>query len=136
RLRAEVQAAIPSMAARWRFIVRQLHALVRAPLSPTRMARRANVIAGTDVAADCARVAAPTLVVTGQAPPGQVVSVPRTLLYLDLIANARQATIQGTGHLGSITRPEAFLAAVAEFIDGLPDRRADGTSPGATHDAA
>ena len=45
--------------------------------------------------------------------------------YLRRIANARAVVLERTGHLGSITRPEAFTDVVREFIAAslrLPDR--------------
>jgi len=122
RLRREVAVAVPSRRERGRFVRRQLASLVRAPLSPTRMAERASLIAGTDIAADCARVTAPTLIVTGERDLDRVVSVDGTRRYLDLIRGARHVTLAHTGHLGSITRPHVFATIVRDFaIDVLPD---------------
>jgi len=45
--------------------------------------------------------------------------------YVRRIANARGVVLERTGHLGSITRPEAFTDVVREFITAslrLPDR--------------
>lgn len=119
RLHREVAAALPGLRDRWRFGAWQLATLARAPLSPTRMAARSALVAGTDIAADCARVMAPMLIVTGERGLDRVVPVDRTLSYLRLIAGSRHATIQRTGHLGSITRPEAFRALVAAFLEQL-----------------
>lgn len=116
RLRHEVAATLPEVAARWRFARSQLATLARTPLSPTRMAARAALIANTDIAADCARVTAPTLIVTGERALDRVVSVERTLTYLELIAGARHRTLPATGHLGSITRPDAFASLVRVFL--------------------
>jgi 3-oxoadipate enol-lactonase len=121
RLRKEIAAALPQPGARWRFAQAQLATLARAPLSPTRMAARAALIATTDVGADCAVVTAPTLVVTGERALDRVVSVDRTLAYLDLIPGARHATLENTGHLGSITKPHEFAALVRAFVIGPPD---------------
>ena len=38
--------------------------------------------------------------------------------YLRLIPNARATVIEHTGHLGTITRPDAFAAIVRAFIEG------------------
>jgi 3-oxoadipate enol-lactonase len=115
RLRREMAAAFPERRARWRFARCQLATLAGSPLSPTRMAERAALIATTDVIADCGRVAAPTLVVTGDRALDRVVSVDRTRAYLELIPGARHVILERTGHLGSITRPHAFAALVREF---------------------
>ena len=49
-----------------------------------------------------------------------VVSVDRTLGYLDLISGAHHANLEHTGHLGSITRPEPFASLVRGFASELP----------------
>jgi 3-oxoadipate enol-lactonase len=115
RLRKEMAAAFPQWRARWRFARWQLATLAGASLSPTRMAVRAALIATTDVIADCAKVAAPTLVITGERALDRVVPVDRTCEYLGLIPGARHATLDRTGHLGSITRPHEFATLVHEF---------------------
>ena len=117
RLRAELQSAFPDPGARWRFLRWQIGNLARAPLSPTRMAQRAAVIASARLRDDCARVTAPTLIVTGERDLDRVVSVDVTREYVDLIAGARHTTLDRTGHLGSITRPDAFAALVREFVE-------------------
>jgi len=117
RLRGEVRAAIPLIGARWRFVGGQLRTLVCAPLSPTRMAWRAALISRPHLRDDCARIVAPTLLVTGDRGLDMVVRVDSTLAYMQLIAGARHATLARTGHLGSITRPEAFASLVREFVE-------------------
>jgi pimeloyl-ACP methyl ester carboxylesterase len=130
RLRREVRSALPGVGARWRFVRWQLRTLWRAPLSPTRMAGRAALISGPQLLDDCARIVAPTLLVTGEPGLDRVVAVDGTLAYMQLIAGARHATLPRTGHIGSITRPDAFAALVHEFVeracgagsfDGPPD---------------
>ena len=81
------------------------------------MAQRAAVIAGASLRDDCARITAPTLIVTGERELDRVVPVDVTREYVNLIAGARHTTLDRTGHLGSITRPEAFAALVREFVD-------------------
>jgi 3-oxoadipate enol-lactonase len=95
RLRSEVSRGF------WK-----LRSLLKAPVSLARMAERGRAIAGADTLADCARVTAPTLVVTGERALDRVVPVDGTLEYLRLIRGATSATIEGTGHLGAITRPD------------------------------
>ena len=48
--------------------------------------------------------------------PSRVVPVDRTLEYLRLIPGARHAELHGTGHIGVITKPGAFLDVAAPFI--------------------
>jgi len=117
RLHAELRSAFPQAGERWRFLRWQLGSLVRAPLSPARMAERAALISNADLLDDCAKVVAPTLIVTGERGLDRVVQVDATMAYLKLIAGARHATLAGTGHLGSITRPESFATLVREFVE-------------------
>jgi pimeloyl-ACP methyl ester carboxylesterase len=117
RLAGEIRSALPNIGARWRFVRWQLATLRRAPLSPTRMAGRAALISSPQLLDDCARIVAPTLLVTGEPGLDRVVAVDGTLAYMRLIAGARHATLPRTGHLGSITRPEAFAALVREFVE-------------------
>ncbi len=117
RLRPEVRAAYSSRLAQQRFLLRQLRALVLAPLSPRRMAERAALVARVDQTADCARVSVPTLVVTGERALDRVVPVEQTLEYVRLISSARAVTIGRTGHLGAVTRADVFASIVRAFID-------------------
>src|SRR5688572_28913608 len=65
RLWAELAATIPDPRARRAFARWQLRTILRTPLSPSQMAARALLIDGTDAAADCTNVSAPTLIVSG-----------------------------------------------------------------------
>lgn len=116
RLRAEIAAALPDVRARWRFKSAGLRTLFSAPLSFSRMAARGRLISTTDLRADCSRVAASTLVVTGERQLDHVVPVDGASEYARLIPGARSVVLERTGHLGSITRPQAFAAVVAEFV--------------------
>jgi pimeloyl-ACP methyl ester carboxylesterase len=132
RLRAEFAAAFPERSARRRFALSQLRVLLEAPLSLTAMARRAVMIGTADTLADCARVAAPTLVVTGEPGLDHVVPAGGSAHYSRLIPGARNTIIERTGHLGSITRPNAFAAAIRDFSVA----RAAGSRQPGEHDAA
>jgi 3-oxoadipate enol-lactonase len=94
----------------------QIRTMLTTPISFSRMARRAQLIEQTDIAADCRRVGAPTLVVTGEARLDRVVPVESTLRYLQAIPGAEHATIAGTGHLGSVTRASEFSRLVENFV--------------------
>jgi 3-oxoadipate enol-lactonase len=135
RLRGEIRSALPRAGARWRFVRGQLGTLWRARLSPTRMAWRAALISSPLLVEDCARIVAPTLVVTGEPGLDQIVGVDGTLAYLQLIAGAQHATLGKTGHLGSITRPEAFASLVREFAEHASGRGSFGRDRGSS-DAA
>jgi 3-oxoadipate enol-lactonase len=133
RLRREIAAAFPRLLDRWRFAQWQLGALARAPLSPVRMAARARLISSTDIVADCAKVTAPALIVTGEPALDRVVAVDGTLAYRSLIAGARHVMLERTGHLGSITRPGKFASVLQEFVMALangPEPRNHENSPG------
>lgn len=116
RLWAELASTFPDLEARAHFVRSQLRVLLDAPLSFTRMAERARLISMTNRVADCARVMARTLVVTGEPDLDRVVPVDSSIQYLRLIRDSRAAVLERTGHLGSITRPEAFATIVRDFV--------------------
>jgi len=118
RLHREVAMALPRRGDRWRFLRWQIGAFASAPLSPARLARRAELIAQTDIVDDCSRVRTPTLIITGERSLDRVVPVEGTLGYLPLISGACHRTLERTGHLGSVTTPDVFAAMVREFVDG------------------
>ena len=117
RLRSEIRAAIPDTKERRRFSLRSLRTALGAPVSVSRMAERARMITTEDVTPDCARITAPTLIVTGESHLDHVVPVEGSSEYLRLIPDSRAAVLVRTGHLGTITRPDAFAAIVRGFIE-------------------
>jgi pimeloyl-ACP methyl ester carboxylesterase len=119
RLRHEVKSALPARSDRWRFRWSQLRAFLAAGVSLRQIARRACLIEELDVAGDSARVVAPTLVVTGEATLDWVIPVDDTMGYMRLIRGASHIVLEDTGHLGTLTRPAVFTAAVRQFVDGL-----------------
>jgi 3-oxoadipate enol-lactonase len=118
RLRPEVLAAIPDRRSRRRFALEGIRTVLSAPVSLRRMAARAQIIADSDLTADCAQITAPTLVITGEAGLDHVVPVESSSEYTRRIANARAFVLERTGHLGSITRPEAFCEVIRAFVEG------------------
>jgi pimeloyl-ACP methyl ester carboxylesterase len=86
--------------------------------SPSRMARRVHLLEGLDLHAEVARVTAPVLVVTGDPELDRVVPVHLTREYLTLLPSARVVTLERTGHIGVITRPDEFTRLVAPFVAG------------------
>jgi len=118
RLRPEVRVAIPDSRERRRFAMNALRTLCAAPVSLSRMADRARLIVQPGLEADCVRIAAPTLIVTGEPHLDYVVPVEGSSEYLRLIPNARAAVLRQTGHLGSVTRPREFAALVRAFVEG------------------
>jgi 3-oxoadipate enol-lactonase len=136
RVLPELLRALPTARARWRFARWQIANLARTPLSPTRMAQRAAVIAGASLRDDCGRITAPTLIVTGEGGLDRVVSVDVTREYVDLIAGARHTVLERTGHLGCITRPETFAALVRDFVEATHRRQEDPAANGRTRATA
>jgi pimeloyl-ACP methyl ester carboxylesterase len=116
RLRAELERALPDPGERGRFAWRQAKTLLTAPLSPSGMARRARLIDSFDPRGDCSRISVPTLVVTGEAGLDRVVRVDSTMEYLRRISGARWVQLDGTGHVGYLTRPRLFAAALRDFL--------------------
>ena len=102
----------------------QLRTLFSAPISLRRMGERATLIASSDRLVDCARVTAPTLVVTGETGLDHVVPVGGSSEYVDLIRGARAVTLEGTGHLGSVTRADRFARVVEDFVRNAADAAA------------
>ena len=80
-----------------------------------RMAKRAELISTVEFAREAERIAVPTLVVTGEPGLDHVVAPHTTSAYVALIRGAQGVTLERTGHLGSVTRPERFAALVNEF---------------------
>jgi 3-oxoadipate enol-lactonase len=123
RMRREVASALPHRSDRRAFQWAQLKAFLTAGVSLSQIARRALRIEDGDIGADCRRVTAPTLVVTGDPDLDWVVPVSDTAGYLSLIAGARHAVLEGTGHLGTITQPRLFAAAIERFLNDAESRR-------------
>ena len=75
------------------------------------------MMATIDASGACARITAPTLIVTGERTLDHVVSVDGSVGYVSMIRGARGVVLERTGHLGSITRPADFAAIVREFAE-------------------
>lgn len=118
RLRAEMRLALPDSRQRRGFSRDALRTFRRAPVSLSRMAARAKLLTRDDPTEDCSRVTAPTLIVTGERDLDHVVPVDGTSDYARLIPGARMAVIERTGHIGALTRADAFAAIVRDFVKG------------------
>jgi pimeloyl-ACP methyl ester carboxylesterase len=116
RLRAEFAAAVPDLAKRVRAMARHGLRVARAPMSPTLMARRVRW-AEQHRFADPRSVKAPTLVVTGEPELDRIVPVASTRRYLDRLSSAEHVVLERTGHLGMVTRPDAFAATLERFVN-------------------
>ncbi len=117
RLAPEIAATFPGWAGRLRFTAGHLVRVARYPVAPRMMAAWVHTWQATDLASDCPRIDAPTLVITGEPALDRVVPVTSSLDYLTLIPGSRHVMLKCTGHLGYLTRPEAYAAVVAEFVD-------------------
>jgi len=87
-------------------------------LSPARVARRVRLAESVQLDRALAAVRLPTLVVTGDAALDNIVPVHLTEEYSRLWPHAERVTLERTGHIGLITRPDAFAAAVGSFVEG------------------
>jgi pimeloyl-ACP methyl ester carboxylesterase len=83
--------------------------------SPTLMARRVRLVENLNLEPEIRRIDRPTLVVTGEPGLDRVVPVEMTREYLQLVPQAKSATIPRTGHLGLVTRSEVFADLIADF---------------------
>ncbi|HEY6360539.1 MAG TPA: alpha/beta hydrolase, partial [Vicinamibacterales bacterium] len=108
----EIAAASSGLAAAAVAALRHAWRAITHMFSPERMARRVRLLANLDLRAELAQVVVATLVVTGDARLDRVVPVRLTRQYLDLWPHARVVTIERTGHLGLMTRPEEFTRIV------------------------
>ena len=116
RLYPEIAAAFPNLLRRGRFGLQHLQRVTRYPCTPVPMAQRVRLLAGAEFAADCRRVEAPALVVTGDPGLDRVVPVASTRVYVDALAGgAEYARIPSTGHIGLVTKPDRFRDIVGSF---------------------
>jgi 3-oxoadipate enol-lactonase len=84
-------------------------------MMPPLKARRISEAQRLDFRADCARVEVPTLVFSGENGLDRVVPVTNTRTYASLIRNARYELLEGTGHIGVLTKPERFASLISDF---------------------
>jgi 3-oxoadipate enol-lactonase len=115
RMWTEIRAASPTL---WHALTTSFshtRRVLRHMFRPTRMAQRARDLADAHYEGEVATVRIPTLVVVGDPLLDRVVRVSDTLRYCELLPHARVANLTGTGHIGSVTKPEAFATLVAQF---------------------
>lgn len=116
RLWPEIRASLSTWRSRLRFAVAQTARVAAAPMVPGLMASRMAGTQQIDFRADCARIQAPALVITGEESLDRVVPVPVTRSYTTLIPGARYEILTGTGHIGAMTQPSRFARIVCEFV--------------------
>ncbi|MBM3778656.1 MAG: alpha/beta hydrolase [Acidimicrobiia bacterium] len=111
----EIRTATPDLRLRIRTALRYALLVIRHPASPARMAGRVRALAAA-VAPRFRLPSVPALIVTGERTLDRVVPVDDTLRYLALLPRAEARVLERTGHLGLITRPEAFADLLAPFV--------------------
>jgi pimeloyl-ACP methyl ester carboxylesterase len=116
RLWPEVSETHPRLSSRLRFFARHGVRATLAPMIPSLMARRIREAQRLDFRADCERVEAPTLVVTGEQRLDRVVPVENTRRYTSLIRGAQYELMPGTGHIGVLTQPDRFADIISGFV--------------------
>jgi pimeloyl-ACP methyl ester carboxylesterase len=116
RILPEIRTAIPARTARTRFLMAYGARVMRAFLSPERMARRIRWAEAHRFESP-ATIQAPTLVVTGEDRLDRVVPTSTTLRYVSTLRSAEHAVLARTGHIGVVTRPETFADLVSRFVD-------------------
>lgn len=116
RLWPEVAASRSTAAGRLSFVVSHGLRTLRAPVSPTQMARWVRRWLATDLVTHCRSIRTPTLVVTGEDHLDRVVPVASSLEYLEIIPGCGWTRLPGTGHMGLMTKPEAFADIIEPFV--------------------
>ncbi len=117
RMWPEVSAALP-LGARPRFLMTYGYRAVRATMSPIRMARRLRWTESHEFC-DPSCIEAPALVITGEDGLDRIVPPARTREYVRRLPRARHVTLQRTGHIGLVTKPEAFADLVCRFASEI-----------------
>ena len=117
RLWAEIRSAFDTWPERVGFAASHGWRVAAAPALPPVMAARVTLQQGIDFRPDCARVQAPTLVVTGDDDLDKIVPAAITRRYQQLIPGARYARLERTGHIGLLTHPTRFADIVTDFLD-------------------
>lgn len=117
RLWPEILAAHDTWRERLVFTVKHGARVIAAPIMPPAMAARVRLQQGIDFAPDCARVKAPTLLITGEDHLDKIVPPEITRRYRSLIPGAQYARMERSGHIGMLTQPARFADIVAGFVD-------------------
>jgi pimeloyl-ACP methyl ester carboxylesterase len=116
RLWPEIRTAVNGTPAQVWFAARHATNAVRWPQNPARMARWVRSWLESDLESGVRSIRTPTLVMTGEPSLDRVVPVPDSLGYLRLIPDARHEVLVNTGHIGVMSKPEAFAAIVERFV--------------------
>ena len=117
RSRPEVRAALPGFGERLSFSAAQLWRVAANPTSPGLMRDRLRLLEGVDFVSSVTSIDVPTILITGEADLDRVVPPDHARAYLRLLPHAECVTLERTGHIGVVTRPAQFAAAVAGFVE-------------------
>jgi pimeloyl-ACP methyl ester carboxylesterase len=117
RMLPEVVAARRSTMRALTWMARHGMRVLTHPASPRQMKRRADRWLPPDRKDLSGRIAARTLVITGERELDRVVPAAGTAEYGRRIPGARVAVLERTGHIGLVTRPVQFAEMVASFVE-------------------
>lgn len=117
RLMPEITATFGHGARAAAFFARHSARVAAAPIAPTRTAERVRMLMAISPAADCVKVGAPTLVVTGEPALDRVVPANGTREYVRAIPGAEHVLFERTGHIGLVTRPDRFAEIIGGFAE-------------------
>ena len=115
RFLPELRNVFPTWRQRVAFAGRQLWLGLRAPMSAPRVARRLRVALAEDVGDAARHVQVPTLLVTGEDGLDRIVPPASTRGYTQWIPDTSLERLEGTGHMGTVTRAAVFAAMVGRF---------------------
>jgi pimeloyl-ACP methyl ester carboxylesterase len=121
----EMRSALPGWPQRLVWAAKGLVRVAGAPMAPTCMRRRIELLRSVDLVEATRRCQAPALVVTGEPALDRVVPVDGTLRYRELLRNVRVTRLERTGHLGVVLRPDEFASRIAAFAAETEAERAD-----------
>ena len=130
RMYKEIATAVPGVLPGMGAALKHALNVLTHMMSPGRMARRVHLLESVQLDRNLAHLHVPTMVVTGEPQLDNVVPVRLTEEYVRLWPHAERVTMARTGHIGLITRPDAFVSAVAPFVErnNLVRLKADTTS--------
>lgn len=117
RMWPEIATAIPGRADQLRFSIEHTARILASPIVPAAMAARMRLPVDLDLAAACARITVPTLVVSGEPGLDRVVPVTSTREFVTLIPGAKYEMMRETGHIGLVTQPGRFARIVGTFVN-------------------
>jgi pimeloyl-ACP methyl ester carboxylesterase len=120
RVWPEIYTAFDTWPKRLAFAASHGLRVLAAPMHPARMAARVRLQQSMDFMPDCARVRAPTLVLTGEDDLDHVVPAAVTRGYQTLIPGTQYEKIDRSGHIGLLTRPKDFAKIVMRFVEREP----------------